>query len=108
MPGFCLAKGERWVRRKALGSSVSCGWDEVFGWDGVLHPSATPCPVAVVEVEASALEDKGADAILCWIELVPLCRLVFAFITGCNRTCALETVRRACKGIFAESILSSQ
>jgi hypothetical protein len=38
--------------------------DWVGGEKGVLHASRATCPIAVMKVEAFALENEGAEAIL--------------------------------------------
>lgn len=60
--GLAWAKRGRVSRRKRLGG-VSAG-EERRGRRDALHALGAAGPVAVVEVETLALEDKGADAIL--------------------------------------------
>ena len=63
--GFWDAKAERRVLRNSLEIFVSMGHG---GWGGrrkdTLHSPTAAGPIAVVEVDAFALQDEGADAIL--------------------------------------------
>ena len=62
MPGLRRAKAGRVLVRKAL---LMCQWRESKKGKGdVLHASTATGPVAVVEVDALALEDEGSDAVL--------------------------------------------
>lgn len=64
MPGFWFAKAERWVWRNWLGETVSRCVGALLVLIGVLHAATTAMPVAVVEIQALALQDEGADAVL--------------------------------------------
>lgn len=66
--------------------------------ESVLHALRTTGPVAVVEVEAFALQDKGTDTILQKSDRGPIWRAIDPRLT-----CPFETVRRACRGILTAS-----
>ena len=50
--------------RKLLEEYVLVGVAERYSWISILHSLAATGPVAVVKVDALALEDEGADAVL--------------------------------------------
>ena len=60
-----------WSRRDGdFDAGVGGGEGAEVGAEEVVHAAAAAGPVAVVEVEAAALEDEGSDAVLCCTALV--------------------------------------
>jgi hypothetical protein len=62
--GFAAANFGRVLRRKELSGEVSIEKDNVYVRTALLHALGATGPVAVMEVEAFALKDECADAIL--------------------------------------------
>lgn len=72
-------------------------WGFLGGLKSLLHSFTAAGPVAVVEVEAFALEDEGADAVLGGKKSV--CK--YSRNMGSRRlTCAFVAVRSACRGMM--------
>jgi hypothetical protein len=82
------------------------------GWRGkgrekknILHPPTAARPVAVVEVDAFALQDEGADAVLGGYQVSQIITRAFSRNAKSEsffrRTWDLATVRSAVRGIFA-------